>query len=191
MAKIRADAHRNRERLLAAADLRPSPQRTAPSCRWRPSPATPASGSARSTGTSPAARRSSKPSTAPSWPRWRHRRPTCCSTTRPSWRCGTGWTATRPSSPPSRAWPSRLGAMFASGAVEPSDTRASIARCRRNPAGGGACGRALRSDVSADDVVSSLIGICLASHSTEQAQPNARPARRRSGGDALSAATGK
>ena len=62
-----------------------------------------------------------------------------------------------------------LGAMFASGAVEPSDTRASILGAVDTLLEAGGADGTLRSDVSADDVVSSLIGISLASHSAAQA----------------------
>jgi len=62
-----------------------------------------------------------------------------------------------------------LGAMFASGAVQPSDTRSSILSAVDTLLSAGAADGSLRSDVSADDVVSSLIGISLASGSAEQA----------------------
>jgi AcrR family transcriptional regulator len=62
-----------------------------------------------------------------------------------------------------------LGALFASGAVEPGDTRASIVGAIDTLLRAGAADGTLRSDVSADDVVTSLIGITIASHSTEQA----------------------
>jgi AcrR family transcriptional regulator len=62
-----------------------------------------------------------------------------------------------------------LGAMFASGAVEPSHTRASILGAVDTLLGAGGADGTLRSDVSADDVVSSLIGISIASHSAAQA----------------------
>jgi AcrR family transcriptional regulator len=63
-----------------------------------------------------------------------------------------------------------LGAMFASGAVEPSHTRASILGAVDTLLHAGGADGTLRSDVSADDVVSSLIGISLASHSAAQAE---------------------
>ena len=62
-----------------------------------------------------------------------------------------------------------LSAMFASGAVEPGDTRTSIVGAVGTLLRAGAADGSLRSDVSADDVVSSLIGITIASNSTEQA----------------------
>ncbi|MCW2513751.1 MAG: TetR family transcriptional regulator [Mycobacterium sp.] len=62
-----------------------------------------------------------------------------------------------------------LSAVFASGSVEPGDTRASILGAIDTLLGAGAADGSLRSDVSADDVVSSLIGIAIASRSTEQA----------------------
>jgi AcrR family transcriptional regulator len=63
-----------------------------------------------------------------------------------------------------------LGAMFASGAVEPGDTRASILGAVETLLAAGRAEGSLRSDASADDVVSSLIGIAIASHSTDQAE---------------------
>ena len=63
-----------------------------------------------------------------------------------------------------------LSAMFASGAVERGDTRASIVGAVNTLLSAGAADGSLRSDVAADDVVSSLIGIAIASHSGEQAQ---------------------
>ena len=62
-----------------------------------------------------------------------------------------------------------LGAMFASGAVEPGDTRASILAAVGALLAAGRADGSLRSDVCAEDVVSSLIGIVIASSSTEQA----------------------
>ncbi|MET0451902.1 MAG: helix-turn-helix domain-containing protein [Mycobacterium sp.] len=62
-----------------------------------------------------------------------------------------------------------LGVMFASGAVEPGDTRASILGAMETLLAAGRAEGSLRSDVSADDVVSSLIGIAIASSSTDQA----------------------
>ncbi|MET0703097.1 MAG: helix-turn-helix domain-containing protein [Mycobacterium sp.] len=62
-----------------------------------------------------------------------------------------------------------LHAMFASGAMQPSQTRESVLGAVTALLDAGAADGTLRADVSADDVVSSLIGIFLASHSTEQA----------------------
>lgn len=62
-----------------------------------------------------------------------------------------------------------LGAMFASGAVEPGDTRTSILNAVDALLAAGRADGSLRTDVSAEDVVSSLIGIVIASRSTEQA----------------------
>jgi AcrR family transcriptional regulator len=62
-----------------------------------------------------------------------------------------------------------LGLLFASGAVEPGDTRTSIVGAVDTLLRAGAADGTLRSDVSAEDVVSSLIGITIASHSTDQA----------------------
>ena len=71
-----------------------------------------------------------------------------------------------------------LHAMFDSGAVQPSQTRDSIAGAVDLLLRAGADDGSLRSDVQADDVVSGLIGIFLASGS-----PRAdRPAARSSGG---------
>ena len=61
-----------------------------------------------------------------------------------------------------------LHAMFDSGAMQPSQTRASIAGAVDLLLRAGADDGSLRSDVQADDVVSSLIGIFLASGSPEQ-----------------------
>lgn len=61
-----------------------------------------------------------------------------------------------------------LGAMFASGAVEPGDTRTSILGAVDRLLTAGSADGSLRSDVSAEDVVSSLIGIAIASGSAEQ-----------------------
>ncbi len=63
-----------------------------------------------------------------------------------------------------------LHAMFASGAVQPSQTRESVVGAVETLLKAGAEDGSLRADVHADDVVSSLIGIFLASHSTEQTQ---------------------
>jgi AcrR family transcriptional regulator len=62
-----------------------------------------------------------------------------------------------------------LGAMFASGAVQPGDTRASILGAVDALLRAGAAAGTLRADVHADDVVSSLLGIAIASQSAEQA----------------------
>jgi AcrR family transcriptional regulator len=62
-----------------------------------------------------------------------------------------------------------LHAIFDSGAMEPSQTRASIAGAVDMLLRAGADDASLRSDVQADDVVSSLIGIFMASGSPEQA----------------------
>jgi AcrR family transcriptional regulator len=61
-----------------------------------------------------------------------------------------------------------LHAMFDSGAMQPNDTRAAIAGAVDLLLRAGAEDGSLRSDVQADDVVSSLIGIFLASGSPEQ-----------------------
>ena len=61
-----------------------------------------------------------------------------------------------------------LHAMFDSGAMEPSKTRDSIAGAVDLLLRAGVKDGTLRSDVQADDVVSSLIGIFLASGSPEQ-----------------------
>jgi AcrR family transcriptional regulator len=61
-----------------------------------------------------------------------------------------------------------LAAMVDSGAVERSQTRASIVGAVDMLLGAGADDGSLRSDVRADDVVSSLLGIFLASASPEQ-----------------------
>jgi AcrR family transcriptional regulator len=61
-----------------------------------------------------------------------------------------------------------LHAMFDSGAMQPSQTRDSIAGAVDLLLRAGADDGSLRSDVQADDVVSSLIGIFLASGSSEQ-----------------------
>ena len=61
-----------------------------------------------------------------------------------------------------------LHAMFDSGAMRPNDTRASIAGAVELLLRAGADDGSLRPDVQADDVVSSLIGIFLASGSPEQ-----------------------
>ncbi|MDT5067798.1 MAG: hypothetical protein QOK02_3953 [Mycobacterium sp.] len=62
-----------------------------------------------------------------------------------------------------------LHAMFTAGVVQPSDTRASIVGAVDALLSAGRADGSLRGDVRADDVVSSLIGIFLASHSTDQA----------------------
>jgi AcrR family transcriptional regulator len=61
-----------------------------------------------------------------------------------------------------------LHAMFDSGAMQPSQTRDSIAGAVDLLLQAGARDGSLRADVQADDVVSSLIGIFLASGSPEQ-----------------------
>lgn len=61
-----------------------------------------------------------------------------------------------------------LHAMFDSGAMQPSQTRDSIAGAVNLLLRAGADDGSLRSDVQADDVVSSLIGIFLASASPDQ-----------------------
>src|ERR1700723_1187468 len=61
-----------------------------------------------------------------------------------------------------------LHAMFDSGAMQPSQTRDSIAGAVESLLQAGVRDGSLRADVQADDVVSSLIGIFLASGSPEQ-----------------------
>ncbi|WAJ46011.1 helix-turn-helix domain containing protein [Mycobacterium sp. Aquia_216] len=61
-----------------------------------------------------------------------------------------------------------LHAIFDSGAMEPSQTRHSIVGAVERLLRAGADDATLRADVQADDVVSSLIGIFLASGSPEQ-----------------------
>jgi hypothetical protein len=61
-----------------------------------------------------------------------------------------------------------LHAIFDSGAMEPSQTRDSIVGAVDMLLRAGAGAGSLRADVQADDVVSSLIGILLASGSPEQ-----------------------
>ena len=61
-----------------------------------------------------------------------------------------------------------LHAMFDSGAMQPSQTRESIAGAIELLLKAGAADGSLRPDVQADDVVSSLIGIFLASGSPKQ-----------------------
>jgi AcrR family transcriptional regulator len=61
-----------------------------------------------------------------------------------------------------------LKALFNAGAVEPSKTHASIADAVDTLLRAGAADCSLRADVRADDVVSSLLGIFLASGSPEQ-----------------------
>ena len=61
-----------------------------------------------------------------------------------------------------------LHAMFDSGAVQPNETRASIAGAVDLLLRAGVDDGSLRSDVQADDIVTSLIGIFLASGSPEQ-----------------------
>jgi AcrR family transcriptional regulator len=62
-----------------------------------------------------------------------------------------------------------LHAMFSSGAVQPSETREAVLGAVATLLTAGAQDGSLRSDIDADDVVSSLLGIFLASRSTEQA----------------------
>ena len=61
-----------------------------------------------------------------------------------------------------------LHAIFDSGAIEPSQTRASIVGAVDTLLRAGADDGSLRADVQADDVVSSLLGIFLASGSPDQ-----------------------
>jgi AcrR family transcriptional regulator len=61
-----------------------------------------------------------------------------------------------------------LHAMFDSGAMQPSQTRDSLTAALDSLLRAGAADGSLRSDVQADDVVSGLIGIFLASGSPEQ-----------------------
>ncbi len=63
-----------------------------------------------------------------------------------------------------------LGAMFASGTVAPSDSRSSITGAVELLLRAGADDGSLRHDVLAEDVVSSLLGIFLTSGSPEQAK---------------------
>lgn len=63
-----------------------------------------------------------------------------------------------------------LRAVFESGAVDHNDTRASIFGAVELLLEAGAADGSLRADVRAEDVVSSLLGIFLASGSAEQAQ---------------------
>lgn len=63
-----------------------------------------------------------------------------------------------------------LRAVFESGAVDQNDTRTSIVGAVELLLKAGAADGGLRADVRADDVVSSLLGIFLASGSAEQAQ---------------------
>lgn len=62
-----------------------------------------------------------------------------------------------------------LRAVFDSGAVGPADTRAAIVGAVETLLKAGAAEGSLRADVRADDVVSSLLGIFLASGSADQA----------------------
>jgi AcrR family transcriptional regulator len=68
-----------------------------------------------------------------------------------------------------RGMAASLQAMFAAGVVQPSQTRGSVVGAVTTLLNTGAADGSLRHDISPDDVVSSLIGIFLASHSTEQA----------------------
>ncbi|BBX08857.1 TetR/AcrR family transcriptional regulator [Mycolicibacterium aichiense] len=63
-----------------------------------------------------------------------------------------------------------LRVVFESGAVVPSDTRASILGAVDLLLTAGAADGSVRTEVRADDLVSSLLGITLASSSTEQTQ---------------------
>lgn len=63
-----------------------------------------------------------------------------------------------------------LRAVFESGAVDHNDTRTSIVGAVEKLLQAGAADGSLRADVRADDVVSSLLGIFLVSGSAEQAQ---------------------
>jgi AcrR family transcriptional regulator len=63
-----------------------------------------------------------------------------------------------------------LGAMLASGAVQASDTRSGIVGAVELLLRAGATDGSLRDDVLADDVVSSLLGIFLTSRSPEQSE---------------------
>ncbi|MCV7346111.1 TetR/AcrR family transcriptional regulator [Mycolicibacterium rhodesiae] len=63
-----------------------------------------------------------------------------------------------------------LRVVFESGAVTPGDTRASIVGAAELLLAAGAADGSLRADVRADDLVSSMLGISLASSSTEQTQ---------------------
>jgi AcrR family transcriptional regulator len=62
-----------------------------------------------------------------------------------------------------------LRAMFAAGTVKPSDTRDSVLGAVETLLNAGSSDGSLRSDVRAEDVVTGLIGIFLASHSVAQA----------------------
>lgn len=62
-----------------------------------------------------------------------------------------------------------LQAMFATGVVQPSQTRDSIVGAVSALLGAGARDGSLREDVDADDVVTNLLGIFLASRSRQQA----------------------
>ncbi|CDO05989.1 TetR/AcrR family transcriptional regulator [Mycolicibacterium cosmeticum] len=62
-----------------------------------------------------------------------------------------------------------LQAMFASGVVQPSQTRDAIVGAVSALLGAGARDGSLRDDVDPDDVVTSMLGVVLASRSTQQA----------------------
>ncbi|MEN4474619.1 helix-turn-helix domain-containing protein [Mycolicibacterium cosmeticum] len=62
-----------------------------------------------------------------------------------------------------------LQAMFASGVVQPSQTRDAIVGAVSALLGAGARDGSLRDDVDPDDVVTSMLGVVLASRSTRQA----------------------
>jgi AcrR family transcriptional regulator len=63
-----------------------------------------------------------------------------------------------------------LRAIFESGAVEPNETRARIVAAVDSLLTAGAADGSLRGDVPTDDVVTSLLGISLASGSREQSK---------------------
>ena len=83
-------------------------------------------------------------------------------------RCGAGWIVTRASWLRSGEWPNPCAPSSTSGAVHPNQTRASIVGAVEMLLKAGADDGSLRSDVGADDVVSSLLGIFLASASPDQ-----------------------
>lgn len=63
-----------------------------------------------------------------------------------------------------------LRAIFESGAVDHRDTRASVVGAVQTLLDAGVADGSLRTDVRAEDIVSSMLGIFLASGSAEQAQ---------------------
>ena len=87
---MRADAQRNYQRLLSAANAPCSSSAAPTTCRWRRSRAGPASGSARCTGTSRPARRCWRPCTATRWRRSAPARTSYSIPTRPA-RRSTAW----------------------------------------------------------------------------------------------------